>query len=232
MTVTAPLERPVWNCLTGRQAHLAVAIGAAVRIDSNFGPFAAARDRSSEAQTALAALLTGPDDALWLVEAEDWPVPPGTRVLRTAALLQMVAENSQPPLPEDGEFIALGEADAPEMTELALATEPGPWRPLTHRYGQFYGLRDADGHLMAMAGERMQPGPGLAEVSGVCTWPEFRGQGLAGRLIRRVMAAQVARGETPFLHSYAANSKAIGLYESLGFRARREMIATVLVKHD
>jgi predicted GNAT family acetyltransferase len=143
----------------------------------------------------------------------------------------MVAEHPQPPLPDDGAFIALGEGDAPEMAELALATEPGPWASLTHRYGQFHGLRDVDGRLMAMAGERMQPGPGLAEVSGVCTWPEYRGQGLAGRLIRRVMAAQVARGEVPFLHSYAANSKAIGLYESLGFRARREMIATFLVQH-
>ena len=229
MSLTAPLDRPVWNCLTGRQAHLVAASGAAVRIDPNFGPFAAARDRSAEAQAALAALLTGPDDALWLVEAEGWPAPPGTRVLRTATLLQMVAENPQPPLPDDGAFIALGEADAPEMTELALATEPGPWRPLTHLYGQFHGLRDADGRLMAMAGERMLPGPGLAEVSGVCTWPDYRGQGLAGRLIRRVMAAQVARGETPFLHSYAANASAIRLYETLGFRATCEMVASVLM---
>ena len=229
MSVTAPLDRPVWNCLTGRQAHLAIASGAAVRIDPGYGPFAAARDTSDEAQAALAALLTGPDDALWLVEPEHWPAPPGTRVERTATLLQMVAEHPQPPLPDDGEFIALGEADASEMAELALATEPGPWRPLTHRYGQFYGLRNADGRLMAMAGERMQPGPGLAEVSGVCTWAQYRGQGLAGRLIRRVMTAQVGRGETPFLHSYAANSSAIRLYETLGFRASREMVASVIV---
>lgn len=225
----APLDRPVWNCLNGRQAHLAAASGAAVRIDPRYGPFAAARDTSDEAQSALAALLNGPEDALWLVEAEERPVPPGTRVARTATLLQMVAEQPQPPLPDDGTFHALGEADAAEMAALALSTEPGPWGPLTHRYGQFYGLRAADGRLMAMAGERMQPGPGLAEVSGVCTWPEFRGQGLAGRLIRRVMAAQVARGETPFLHSYAANASAIRLYETLGFRATREMVASVLV---
>ena len=229
MSVIAPLDRPIWNCLTGRQAHLNVATGAAVRLDPNFGPFAAARDTSDEAQAALAALLTGPDDALWLVEPEEWPAPPGTRVARTAVLLQMVAEHPQPPLPDDGAFIALGEADAAEMAELALATEPGPWRPLTHRYGQFYGLRDASGRLMAMAGERMQPGPGLAEVSGVCTWAQYRGQGLAGRLIRRVMTAQVGRGETPFLHSYAANSSAIRLYETLGFRASREMVASVIV---
>ena len=79
-----------------------------------------------------------------------------------------------------------------------------------------------------MAGERMRPAPGYAEVSGVCTWPEYRGQGMARRLIERVMLEQRARGETPFLHSYAHNHGAIGLYEKLGFRTVRNMVVTVL----
>ncbi len=224
-----PLLRPVWNCLNSRQSHLAIASGAAVRIDPHYGPFAAARDPSDEAQAALAALLTGPGDAVWLVEAEPWPTPKGTRVVRTATLLQMVAEHPMPPQPGDGDFVTLGEADAAEMAALAHATEPGPWGPLTHRYGQFYGLR-AGGRLIAMAGERMLPALGLAEVSGVCTYPEFRGAGLAARLIRRVMAAQQRRGDGPFLHSYAANAAAIRLYEQLGFRPSREMVATVLMQ--
>lgn len=228
MSLTDFLERPVWNCLHGRQAGLAVAHGAAVRIDPRYGPFAAARDQSGEAQAALAALLTGPDDTLWLVEPEAWPAPRGTRVVRSADLLQMVAEQPQPPLPGDGTFHALGDADAPEMTALALATEPGPWGALTHRYGQFYGLRDSAGRLLAMAGERLLPAPGLAELSGVCTWPDQRGQGLAGRLIRRVMANQTARGDMPYLHAYAGNVSAIRLYEALGFKPLRTMVATVL----
>ena len=228
-TANDPLLRPVWNCLNGRQSRLAVARGTAVRIDPRYGPFAAAQDQSGEAQAALAALLTGPGDAVWLVEAEPWPAPPGTRVVRTATLLQMVAIHPMPSQPADGEFVTLGEVDVPEMAALAGATEPGPWGPLTHRYGQFYGLR-AGGRLIAMAGERMLPAAGLAEVSGVCTYPEFRGAGLAARLIRWVMAAQQARGDVPFLHSYAANASAIRLYETLGFRARCEMVATVLIQ--
>lgn len=224
-----PLLRPVWNCLNGRQAHISVASGAAVRIDQRYGPFAAARDQSDEAQAALAALLAGPDDELWLVEPEEWPAPPGTRVIRTAPLLQMLAEHPEAPRADDGEFVALGDADVPEMTALALATEPGPWGPLAHRYGQFYGQREGE-RLLAMAGERMLPGPGLAELSGVCTWPDQRGKGLAGRLIRRVMANQVARGERPYLHSYAGNESAIRLYESLGFKPVRTMVATVLAR--
>lgn len=227
--IDSSLLRPVWNCLHGRQAHLAETTSAAVRIDRRYGPFAAARDHLDEAKGALATLLDGPDDAVWLVEPEEWPAPPGTRVLRAAPLLQMIAEAPQPPQPEDGEIIALGDTDVPEMTALAQATEPGPWGPMTHRYGQFWGIRE-NGRLLAMAGERMLPAPGLAEVSGVCTWPECRGRGLAARLIRRVMATQIARGDMPYLHSYAGNQSAIHLYESLGFHPLREMVATVLTK--
>ncbi|MFN5778529.1 MAG: GNAT family N-acetyltransferase, partial [Novosphingobium sp.] len=198
-----------------------------VRIDPRYGPCAAARDRSDAAQAALAATLSGPDDTIWLVEREEWPAPPGTRVVRLAPLLQMVAESPAPLRADDGPFVALGASDVAEMTDLALATEPGPWGPLTHQYGQFWGIRE-EGRLLAMAGERMRPAPGLAEVSGVCTWPDQRGRGLAGALIRRVMADQVGRGDVPYLHSYAGNVSAIRLYESLGFRAEREMVATVL----
>lgn len=224
----APLDRPVWAMLTGRQAHLAVGPGAARRIDPRYGPFAAARDQSAAAQADLAALVQ-PGEQVWLVESEPWPVPPGLQLVRTAPLLQMVAPAPQPVQSGDAEATLLDDGDAADMATLALATEPGPWAALTQRYGAFYGLREA-GRLKAMAGERMQPGGGFAEVSGVCTWPEYRGQGLAGMLIRRVMAGMVARGEVPFLHSYAGNAKAIGLYESLGFAGRRNMVVTVLAR--
>jgi predicted GNAT family acetyltransferase len=72
--------------------------------------------------------------------------------------------------------------------------------------------------------------PGYAEVSGVCTWPEFRGQGMAAALIRAVIHGFLARGDTPFLHSYAANAGAIRLYETLGFRPTREMHLTMLAR--
>ena len=224
-----PLDRPVWNMLNGPMARLAQGEGRALRIDPRYGPFAAARDRSPEAQSALVGLLADHDDRVWLVEPEPWPAPPALEVVRTAELLQMVAEKPAALEPGDEAAEPLGEDDVAEMTALALATEPGPWGSLTHRYGRFYGLRDGD-RLAAMAGERMRPAEGFAEVSGVCTWPEYRGRGHAARLIRRVMAGLVVRGDVPFLHSYAANMGAIALYERLGFRARRRLIVTILAR--
>ncbi len=224
-----PLDRPVWSCLNGRQSHLAVVTGDAVRLDPRYGPFAGARNKGAVAQAALAALLRDADDEIWVVEPEVWPAPPGTFVAQEKHLVLMVAETPAAPLSSDQPALLLGEADVPEMTALARATEPGPWEELSHRYGDFYGFRQG-GVLQAMAGTRMLPGDDFAEVSGVCTWPEFQGQGLAGQLIRRVMADMVARGQTPYLHSYAANTHAIRLYESLGFRARHAMVVAVIRK--
>ncbi len=227
MTIAHPLDRPVWSMLTGRQAHLAEGDARALRLDRGYGVFGVAADTGAEAQAALAALIP-PGEELWIVEGECWPLPPGTRELKRAVLTQMVAEGAPPPArPGEPPIIALGEADAPEMAALAEHAKPGPWGPTTHRYGPFFGIRDDAGRLLAMAGQRMLM-PGMAEVSGVSTWADCRGRGYARTLIGHVTREMVARGETPFLHSYADNAGAIALYESLGFRIRREVHVLVI----
>jgi ribosomal protein S18 acetylase RimI-like enzyme len=220
------LDRPVWNALTGRQAELAAVTGAAVRIDPAYGPFAAARDTGEEAQAALAAMLKGPSDRIAVVEREAWPLPPGTRALGGGDLVQMVYDGPAPDQPDDSRIKLLGEKNAGEMAALAFATEPGPWGPFTHRYGDYYGIRIGR-KLASMAGERMRL-PGYAELSGVSTWPEFRGQGLAATLVRRVLRDFLDRGDRPFLHCYSANAGAVALYEKLGFTTRTRMTFTIL----
>jgi ribosomal protein S18 acetylase RimI-like enzyme len=221
-----PLDRPVWYALSGPQASLAAVTGAAVRIDPAYGPFAAARDAGDEAQAALAATLRGPDDRIGIVEREAWPVPPGTRVLGGGDLVQMVFDAPPPDGPADPRIKRLGEKDAAEMAALAFATEPGPWGAKTHRYGDYFGIRQGR-KLASMAGERLRL-PGHAELSGVSTWSEFRGKGLAAALVRHVVREFLARGDTPFLHCYAANAGAVALYEKLGFRVRARMAFTIL----
>ena len=222
-----PLDRPVWSALHGAQAHLAAAHGAgqAVRIDPAYGPFAAA---APGAEDTLTALLRGSDDQIWLIEPDAVEAPPGCRVVRVAPLVQLVSQGAERPFADD-DIEPLDAGDAAEMAALALANQPGPWGPKTHHYGAFYGIR-RHGALVAMAGERMRPAPGLAEVSGVCTDPAFRGQGMAARLIGQVMAGFAARGDTAYLHSWAGNVAAIRLYEQLGFQIRRPMVATILTR--
>ena len=110
------------------------------------------------------------------------------------------------------------------MLALATLTEPGPFRTNTHEFGGFIGVKQ-DGALIAMAGQRLRP-MGHVEVSGVCTHPDHRGRGHAAALMAIVAQRIQARGDIPFLHSYAANAAANALYERLGYRVRRTLMLT------
>ena len=106
------------------------------------------------------------------------------------------------------------------MLELTTLTKPGPFGPRTHELGTYIGIRDG-ARLAAMAGERLKV-PGFTEVSAVCTHPDFLGRGYAGILMSKVMQGVRERGETPFLHVREDNTRAIGLYERLGFTTRHK----------
>lgn len=222
-----PLDRPVWNALASGWADLAEGDMRAKRLDPRYGPFGAAADESAASGAALAA-LTPANGELWLVGQDATTAPPGLTVARSATLAQMVAATVTPGAGDAADWVELGEADAAAMLELALLTKPGPFRPLTHRLGRFIGVRD-EGRLVAMAGERMRM-PGFAEVSGVCTHPDWRGRGLAGALMRVVMQAMLERGETPFLHAYAAHDRTIALYQTLGFAVRAQLPMMVVMR--
>ena len=227
MTSAHPLDRPIFASLSTRQAPLAKGDAKAMRFDPDYAMFAATADDSDEAMATLAALVAAHGDTA-LVEADPVRVPPGATVASQALCHQMIASALTPAGEPDFEIVPLGEDDARQMFELATLTRPGPYFARTHRLGDFVGVKD-DGRLIAMAGERMKP-DGFTEVSGVCTHPDARGRGYAGALMRVVVTRILARGETPFLHAYAANTGAIGLYETLGFALRRELTMTVLIR--
>lgn len=219
------LDRPVFAALSGRQRHLAIRRGGAVRMDADYGLFAATVDQSAESLVALGELVRD-KGTVGLVETFTPPAPEGTTLVSNALCLQMVAETVAPAWDVAFDILELGEADASEMLALATLTRPGPFFARTHQLGAFIGVR-VRGQLVAMAGERMRP-DGYTEASGVCVHPDHRGQGYAARLLREVTAKILARGEGAFLHSYADNATAIGLYESLGYRRRAEVRFTIL----
>ncbi|CAN5139709.1 GNAT family N-acetyltransferase [soil metagenome] len=223
-----PLDRPLWNALTGRLKAYALGDDHAVRINPDLGVFLAAADAGPDSRAAmnrLAALHPGSG----FVELEGGPmedVLPDQPVVSRSPCLQMTCTALTAPTAPDIAFETLGDADAPEMLALATLTKPGPFRARTHELGGFIGVKHEE-RLVAMAGNRLRV-DGFTELSGVCVHPDFRGRGLAGALSRIVVARVLESGEQAFLHAYAGHEATVRLYESLGFEARARLTYTVL----
>ncbi|WP_135209653.1 GNAT family N-acetyltransferase [Vitreimonas flagellata] len=214
-----PLDKLAWTALTTRQAHLSEGEALARRFRTDIGPFASCADASDAAIAALAELIPVNGDISLLEPGPPKP-PPGAALVASTLGLQMVWKNFSAEQ-RSFDIAPLGDADAAEMLELALLTKPGPFRARTNMLGRFVGIRD-NGKLVAMAGERLQIA-GFIEISGVCTHPDYRSRGYGAALMRTVGARIIADGETPFLHTYAHNTGAIALYQSLGFETRCEV---------
>ena len=219
-----PLDRPIWTALSTRQAEFAVGGPLALRYQSDVEPFAAVASDTKESLDALAQLLV-PGETHILLQAQPSPLPHEVQLIDKADGVQMVAARTiGAPKPPDA--VQLSDADSPEMVELAELTRPGPFRSRTHCLGTFWGIR-REGRLVAMAGERMKV-PGMTEVSGVATHPDWRGHGFARALSAFIASEIVRRGETPFLHAFADNAPAIRLYETLGFTIRTQVHVQII----
>lgn len=219
-----PLDRPIWTALGSRHAGLAEGGPLARRYPAAMSAFAAAGDEDPESLAALAG-LAGPDGTLLLVQAPGIVLPSGFEATTRATLVQMIAEGPVETV-ADERIRPLGPEDAQDMLDLAQLTKPGPFSLRAQDFGPFWGIRSG-GRLVAMAGQRLGQN-GWRELSGVCTHPDVRGQGL-GRLMSLHGMAQIrAGGDVPYLHAYATNAAAIDLYQSIGFRLRATMNMAIL----
>lgn len=214
------LDRPIWSALTTVHAPFACGQGNARRFQADISPLAGVRDESAESLAHLASLMAA-GESVMVVQAPPIVCPAGIEVVQRNTLVQMLLEDSASAVVRQPHIERLGDADAPEMLALAKLTRPGPFMARTHLLGEFWGVRQ-EGRLAAMAGERMKQ-PGFIEISGVCTHPDFRGQGLAAALCAFQLRRITGLGYVPYLHTFADNSGAIRLYEKLGFRLRTKM---------
>jgi GNAT superfamily N-acetyltransferase len=225
----ALLDNAIWNSLTTDHAHLAIGAhtghGLARRYPADIGPLSALQEPTHEAYSDLAAIVPEGDVAVLFLE--DQPeVLAGWQLLRDEVLVQMVCPivPDQPALA--GIIVPMKPADFLDMVALAALAEPGPFRDHTATLGGFLGIR-IDGRLVAMAGQRLSP-TGFAEVSAVCTHPDFRGRGYAQALVASVARSIHAEGRVPFLTSLEANVRAIRIYQQVGFVVRRTFRLAIL----
>ena len=154
--------------------------------------------------------------------------PAGWKIIAEVKLLKMIWHADIPATDEVPDAVLLGPQHASQVLELVALTRPGPFGPRTMELGDYFGHFD-DQRLIAMAGERLHAGA-LREVSGVCTHPDFRGHGLARRLMLKLIRREMQRGETPFLHVMSENITARRLYERMGFMDYQEIVARIVAR--
>ena len=215
------LDNPVWSALAGPHRGLAARLGDLRWYPPSIAPFAAipspnvvpdldsAHARGFGAQAYFVGVV--PDE-----------LPHSWRVVASSHILQLFPTADIPLHGEDAGTV-LGEADENAMRELTRIAFPDFFRERTRELGLYLGVYEGR-QLIAMAGERLAL-PGLQEISGVCTHPDFAGRGHARCLTRALLSRHRRRGVRSFLHVSEGNTAARRLYESMGFvmRARLAM---------
>lgn len=212
------LDNPAWSSLSKSHSKLAEVQGLARRYPQEVSPFCGIDTQAEPKAWKDLAQLIGPDGVAVFFRKK-LHLPSNAEVIFGGNGVQMIGAEVEGNL--DNEIVELTHLDVPAMLDLIARTEPGPFAPRTIELGGYIGFKKEE-KLVAMAGFRMNP-PGWREISAVCTDPEYRGKGMAGRLVRTLVARIKEAGEIPFLHASASNENAIRLYESMGFVLNQPM---------
>jgi predicted GNAT family acetyltransferase len=217
------LDNPIWTALTTRHTELAEGDDIAKRYLPAFTTLAGLKEET-EAAFASLARITNKTQRIGLCSLNDFSVPSmwicSAKFLVAQMICRELKECKSYPME------TLTHADVPEMKELVMQTQPGPFSDRTIDFGTFLAIKE-NGKIVAMAGQRMKL-PGYDEVSAVCTHPDHQGKGYARALVHEISKRIVAAGNTPILHVRSENPAGIKSYEAVGFKTRREFYFGVL----
>ena len=111
--------------------------------------------------------------------------------------------------------------DLPPVMEAELAAYDHPWTEGIFRdclrVGYSCWVCERGEHLIGHG--VMSVAAGEAHILNLCITPAWQGEGLGRRLLERLLGIAIQRhADTAFLEVRPSNDKAIGLYESVGFR--------------
>lgn len=108
-----------------------------------------------------------------------------------------------------------------DLFNLVSLVQPGYFRNETADLGKYFGIYK-DNELVAATGERMKMKE-FTEISAIVTHPKHTRNGYAKQLIKYTTNQVFQENKLPYLHVVESNTRAIKLYEKLGFTTRRKI---------
>ncbi len=214
------LDNPVWNALISGNSHLSHGDDEVKYFNKHVSPFVAFKENTADHFRLLYELLPNDRPALFVTPLEV-EIPGQWKVLNFVKGLQMVCDSPAAIGEVQLKLTPLTIDHVPQMVALAKLTNPGPFESRTIEFGHYFGVFEND-KLVAMAGQRMHAFD-YAEVSAVCTHPDYTGKGYAKQLLLHQLHRLKGMSAIPFLHVRVENKRAINVYERLGFSTRREV---------
>jgi len=214
------LHNPVYNALLSGDAHLCFGTGKVKYFDEQVSPFAGFPQDYDRGFDDLYNLLPAGRNILYATP-QLIKEPEGWQVLAEIKGLQFVFTEGANPGDHSIKAVSLTNKNIEEMMQLAALTKPGPFGPRTIEFGHYHGIFE-NGQMVAMTGQRLHVA-NYTEISAVCTHPGHLGKGFAAALMLHQLDLINRQGQIAFLHVREDNSRAIALYERLGFKVRRPM---------
>lgn len=214
------LNNPVYHALNHVDSHLGYGNDAVKYFDEAVSPFAGFPEDYKDGFLQLHQMLPGGRKILYAIPKK-MEEPKGWKILHHVPGLQFVFTGKAQPVSDSSQLVPLNKEHVAEMIRLTALTKPGPFSTRTIEFGNYYGIFE-NGRLAAMTGQRLHV-EHYTEISAVCTHPDFLGKGFATTLLIHQLNHIITHGQVPFLHVREDNSRAIALYERLGFTVSRPM---------
>lgn len=220
------LSNPIWHALGSRQQHFNRGNDTLRYFPEEVAPFVGLPNWNADDVQLLSKDLPRNRSFYILIEKQIH-LPDKLDIKFTLPLYQMECNELHPEF-TDNPVKRLGEEHISQMLELTSLTRPGPFHNKTISLGNYIGIFDGE-RLIAMGGERLKV-PGFTEISAICTHPDYRGKMLASHIISLLSQQIFDKGEIPFLHTRTDNSKAISVYEKLGYKISRDIFFAIIEK--
>ena len=222
------LDNPAWNALISGNKHLSEGNERVKYFSEEVSPFVGMPGYSPYQLNLLYNIISS-QRVLAIIASKEIVFPDQWVVIEHMKVLQMIYNHPTPHGTAPTGLIPLQKQHVSEMIALTKMTHPGPFLKRTIEFGNYNGIL-INNELIAMAGQRLHANQYM-EISAVCTHPDHPGKGYASRLLISQIHRIISEQGIPFLHVKDDNTKAIHLYQKLGFATRKQMDIYIIKKN-